>query len=653
MIAAGSASKQVQSNINGASYAAGIDDENMAHIIGLFTDLYSDRELAVIREYSTNARDAQIEAGYDGPIEVDLPSPLSPFFRVKDRGIGLSHDDIRTIYSRYGTSTKRATNDQNGMLGLGCKSALTYSDQFTVESVKDGTKMVCSISRDGYSVPVMTVVDTRATDEPNGTTVIVPARRNNDFESKAASFFSYWKPGTVLVNGQPPKQLEGLRLTDDLFIVEDQDPDTRLANNSDKVVMGGVAYPHNFDVRTPYGHSIVAYVPIGAVEFAPSREALSYSQHTNKALEGVAEKVYGAIHHAIQREVEKASTPQEAVKTALRWRAVANMGSTGSYRSNSLASYRYKGRSMPDGIAGSYEIAARNSHKLSATTQAPRSLALEIAADCIFVTGYDVATFTATHKRKLLQYAQDKGINPAHFALCGPAPTDRTWIKDEQIHKWEDVKAVKLPKNAPTSTYGGRPTGSYDARMDGKSVHVQAADIDTSNPIFYGPSLNKYQLGPYADALTKYVGDCTVVAMPANRQAKFERNFPKAKTIDAGLREAYSKFLDGLDYEVKVRVAIYDAGIETALKRLPLDKIEDDDVKVAARIAATVDPSAALQAREGLYRLLRARSKDSFEWSNPLDRYPLVTNIDVYTLKDEPEHVALYMNTVYDSLSES
>ena len=74
-------------------------------------DLYSDPELAVIREYSTNAFDAHIEAGVTRPIEITTPTHLCPFFKVRDYGFGLDVEDIREIYSQYGASTKRESDD--------------------------------------------------------------------------------------------------------------------------------------------------------------------------------------------------------------------------------------------------------------------------------------------------------------------------------------------------------------------------------------------------------------------------------------------------------------------------------------------------------------------------------------------------------------
>jgi hypothetical protein len=87
------ADRTVEGNLEGEDIKMGVAD--MAHILNVVTDLYSDRELACIREYSTNALDAHIEAGITSPIEVTTPSALSPFLTIRDYGVGLDLEDIR------------------------------------------------------------------------------------------------------------------------------------------------------------------------------------------------------------------------------------------------------------------------------------------------------------------------------------------------------------------------------------------------------------------------------------------------------------------------------------------------------------------------------------------------------------------------------
>ena len=84
-----------------------LDAHSLAHIMSVLTDLYSDTEMACIREYSTNAFDAQVEAGVTRPIEVFTPTALRPLLVIRDFGIGMNVEDIRKTYSKYGASSKR------------------------------------------------------------------------------------------------------------------------------------------------------------------------------------------------------------------------------------------------------------------------------------------------------------------------------------------------------------------------------------------------------------------------------------------------------------------------------------------------------------------------------------------------------------------
>src|SRR6266567_2220623 len=127
------------------------------------------------------------------------------------------------------------------MLGLGCKSALTYADSFTVVSTKDGRTIQVSVARDEDGGGSMTVVSDAATDEPNGTEVVVPTKRGDGFARKSSEFFRYWTEGSVLVNGEPPKRIGGLWLSDTLLLTDEADEDT--------VVMGNVPYPFLDDVN--------------------------------------------------------------------------------------------------------------------------------------------------------------------------------------------------------------------------------------------------------------------------------------------------------------------------------------------------------------------------------------------------------------------
>src|SRR5690242_6346040 len=89
----------------------------------LSNGLYSHKIKAVVRELSTNAADSHAAAGKgDVPFKVHLPNNLEPYFYVKDEGVGLSPEQVNTIYTTYFESDKIESNDFTGCLGLGSKS---------------------------------------------------------------------------------------------------------------------------------------------------------------------------------------------------------------------------------------------------------------------------------------------------------------------------------------------------------------------------------------------------------------------------------------------------------------------------------------------------------------------------------------------------
>ena len=124
------------------SVSFGIKEDGLAHVFGILRNqLYSDKILAVIREYSCNAVDANVENGNEKrPIRVTLPNMLDKTFKVRDFGRGLTDGDIHEIYAFYGESTKRSSNKFIGQLGLGSKAAFAYGDNFVINSFVDGKK---------------------------------------------------------------------------------------------------------------------------------------------------------------------------------------------------------------------------------------------------------------------------------------------------------------------------------------------------------------------------------------------------------------------------------------------------------------------------------------------------------------------------------
>lgn len=631
----------VQSTMQGEKVKMGIDEFSMAHIMSILTDLYSDPELAVIREYSTNALDAHVEVGQTRPIEVSTPTHLSPFFKVKDYGVGLSVEEITEIYSKYGASTKRDTNDQVGMLGLGCKSALAYVSQFTLVGVKNGERVAVAISRDEDGAGSMTVVETNATDEPSGVEIVIPARKYSDLHQKSLDFFKYWAPGTVLLNGEEPIKAAGLDITDNIKLV---------LNARNRVVMGNVAYPMPNEYAHQMQHNgnwgVVAYVNIGDVNFTPSREALMMTGRTKATLEAIKDAYNGNIEAAGQKIIDKCETPNEALKTLLEY-----LTATAS-RINEYSRYSYKGETVPDEmVIASPIVVPRNSHRQKEHSKY-KSVPTNLLTTSVFFHNYQKETFTAYSKRKIEQWAVENGIQtPRHYILTNDKP-DSAWIDSSRVYDWDEVAAVKLPQ--VYRAYNGGPTrlkGSYDLLDDGEIKYEVAADkIDTSKPLLYfignKHSLSRYQ---FLDGLIKKY---TVVALGQNRINKFERDFPKAKRTGEYIKDRHAKWLKKIENDGSKMILIINNNPVLAGALREIDASRVDDPAIAKAVKVMENGAKIIKEANTFANLLHYRSwmtNDERDYKSPFAKYPL---FDTRNLLRHPEDTYIYLNAAYAARKE-
>lgn len=282
----------VTSSLDVPAVEMSLDQDGLVHLMSVLTNLYSDKHLAVLREYSTNALDSHVAAGNPAPIEVTLPTVLNPTLVVTDHGLGLSRREIVEVYARYGASTKRDTDTQVGSFGLGAKSAFTIGGQFVVTATKDGLRTSAVFALDERGVGSVSILAEHETTDPNGVTVSVAVDEPHRMQEAAAKFFRAWRPGTVLVNGRAPESYftsdDALWLGDDVLFTK---------TGSITVVMGSVAYPLPHSAvssvraraegtwRSWGDHpGLAVFVPIGAVDITPSREGVRDTERTIAAV---------------------------------------------------------------------------------------------------------------------------------------------------------------------------------------------------------------------------------------------------------------------------------------------------------------------------------------------------------------------------------
>lgn len=162
----------------------------------LSKNLYSDSIGSTIRECASNALDSHRRAGQTKPIVVSFKAGSSNNleFAVEDFGIGLDADDVKNIISKYGKSTKRNSNTELGMMGLGFKAPLAYSSSFYFICRKDGMERKYMMY-EGEDTNTIDLLYEKATTEANGVKVIVPVDYydRHDFKTKIKEQLAYFE----------------------------------------------------------------------------------------------------------------------------------------------------------------------------------------------------------------------------------------------------------------------------------------------------------------------------------------------------------------------------------------------------------------------------------------------------------------------------
>lgn len=609
------------------------------------SDLYSDRETACVREYSTNAYDAAKERalrlGIDTPpIEVTLPSMMSPEFRVRDFGDGMSAQTLTQVYTAFGVSTKRDSNEFNGVLGFGSKSAVAYTNTFTVVSIHEGIKSVAVITRKPDWSIVMKVISQAKSNEPSGTEIIVPVHNHQEFAHKATQFYKFWLPGTVKVNGAEPEHAVGDKIVDGLY---------RSTHwNESYVVMGNVPYRIRnssalFQNTKLSALKFVAYTDNGNVEFTPSREDLKYTDVTNNTLNDIVGEFEEKVVATAVAEIEACDTHADAYKVWRKWSSVLHYTTMGelTFKGIQFASdFAVKGRVYPisNYRSSSYDVGRWNVESMPKT---------------LIVTEFDI-NLNTPQRRIIKEYIRQEGltaINNVVFTRQKEADIECVWIERDNFVKWEDVKAA-LPKavRAPRAV-SGRIPGSFDIlTKDGKFIGKELPEDDTN--LFWVSSYTaKKNVGSLIKAIKMFNEDATVIILPANRWAKFHRENPQVEEFNGWAKKKLVDPVTLLSSDA-MKVMMLPRHHQSWLSMFDESKIDDDELSGVIKLAKdslNSDPSyVKYQDMVERYNVLGVYPPEHTMTSyDVLDNYPLLWT-DPYRGPRRPiPDSYLYINAKY------
>lgn len=294
----------------------------------LSSGLYTDKILAVVRELSTNAFDANAAAGkHKAQFEIHMPSISEPWFSVEDFGCGMNENDVDDVYTTYFGSTKAETNNEAGFMGLGSKSPFSYTDSFTVQTIKDGVKCIYTMATNAAGEPVPHLMIRQETDQANGTKVSVPVDKYDisRFFAAAKKAFRAFDIKPVVYGAEDnaiaaiTKQQEYL-VKNEVYGIRKKHSDDWFSSSDMFAIQGPVAYPLGSQFRQTLGIADAAqlrefvftctdldvFFPIGQLDPTASRETLSHDPITNANIMKRLQEINSRIIKDLQAYIDEA-----------------------------------------------------------------------------------------------------------------------------------------------------------------------------------------------------------------------------------------------------------------------------------------------------------------------------------------------------------
>jgi len=338
-------SKQVVQSHDFDSVNCTIDAEDMRYVASLLRNNYSNPTLAVVREISANALDANAEANASDNIEVTIPSSLNPHFVVRDFGGGLSQEQVFNLYSKYGKSTKRESNNYIGAFGIGKFAPLSYGSNFTCISYNGGLKTSYNIFVNEDDDTKIVKLHEEPTSEPTGLSVEVAVSDEdvNKFREVCKNFFRFFTdeemPKFIGV-GEDEEFFDKYEVVMESnnglwFILKDEREYWAKNHHESTAIMGRVHYP--IDVSSVNWDSfqkddseksqleirhirelasqdnISIRFDIGQLKLHHSRESLEYNKNTQKEIVSTLRKVQSEIKEIAKEKLGNAEDLWDAI----------------------------------------------------------------------------------------------------------------------------------------------------------------------------------------------------------------------------------------------------------------------------------------------------------------------------------------------------
>jgi len=266
-----------------------IAPESLSKLWFLLESPYKDIIGSVVREYTSNAWDAHVDAQNDAPVIVSIERDESDLmcFIVQDFGKGMSKEFVELVFSNYLKSTKENTNDAIGCFGIGSKSGLSYTTTVYISSC-DGETLTHYVLVKAAPTPQIAVIDSEPCLESGTTIKIILKNQENEYslEREVAKFRNAALKQLAYF---PNVFFKGYLGISNNYVIETNEYAWYRENSiftELHIIVGVVAYPIAWEVlgitriQIPVGLKL----EIGDVDVIFNREEIQYTDKTIKML---------------------------------------------------------------------------------------------------------------------------------------------------------------------------------------------------------------------------------------------------------------------------------------------------------------------------------------------------------------------------------
>lgn len=268
-------------------------------LINMLSRLYPNPRQTLLCEYVQNAMDSHKMAGKaDVPVEITLPNDFDPHYTVRDYGVSMTHEEVKTIYAKALKSMKIEDNGLIGGYGVGKLVFSPYSGVMTMTTWVNGIKTIydCRLHKgDGeirrkWHGP---------SDEPQGVEIKIPVPESDfEFFRNRAQYLYSFLPTKPIIKGVKDEinlNPESFYETEKFTLLKEN-----IGNSEGALAtIGGMVFPISLDDLgiSRYAHyrnteddevirkvienlSVVLHFNVGEIEHTPSRSSLEYNDNT-------------------------------------------------------------------------------------------------------------------------------------------------------------------------------------------------------------------------------------------------------------------------------------------------------------------------------------------------------------------------------------